>query len=172
MSPAVRRVTDHTSRRQVEELETEYFTWVNAKLGSEFGISLDVAKMIAHDSANLHIYLPPAGALFLAVEDDDEVAGMIFLARIRPDTAQIRRMYVRETYRRQGLGSALFGAAVGAARDIGYPHLLLESPRSWAGAHAVYRSHGFHDVAAYPESEVPAHLQQYWIFMGLDVEPA
>lgn len=170
MSPAVQRITDHASHRQVEELETEYFTWVNSELGNEFGISLDVEAMIAHDSANLHIYLPPSGALFLAVEDD-EVAGMIFLAQIRPDTAQIRRMYIRETYRRQGLGRALFGAAVDAARDIGYPHLVLESPRSWAGAHAVYRSHGFREVAAYPESEVPTHLQQYWIFLGLDLEP-
>lgn len=42
-----------------------------------------------------------------------------------------------------------------AARDIGYARVVLESPRSWAGAHDVYRAHGFETVPAYAESEVP-----------------
>ena len=94
---------------------------------------------------------------------------MIFLAPIRSDTAQVRRMYVRPTHRRLGLGGMLFNAAVGAARHIGYTRVLLESPRSWAGAHAVYRAHGFATVPGYPESEVPEHLRQYWTFMGIDL---
>ncbi len=64
-------------------------------------------------------------------------------------------MAVRPAYRRNGLGGALFGQAVDLARTIGYSRLLLESPRSWAGAHAVYTRHGFAPVDAYPESEVP-----------------
>jgi GNAT superfamily N-acetyltransferase len=76
---------------------------------------------------------------------------------------------VRPAYRRNGLGGALFGQAVDLARTIGYSHLLLESPRSWAGAHAVYTRHGFAPVDAYPESEVPPDLKQYWIHMGRDL---
>lgn len=96
---------------------------------------------------------------------------MVFLTRLRPDTAQIRRMYVRPAHRRQGLGNDLFGQAVAIAGSIGYTQLLLESPRSWVGAHAVYTAHGFQPVPLYPESEVPQHLQQYSTFMGRQLPP-
>ena len=166
----LQRVTDRSMQIGVQNLETEYFRWVNTELDAEFGIRLDVEAMIAHDLAELEIYLPPRGALFLAADGTDLV-GMIFMTPIRGDTAQIRRMYVRDSHRRQGLGGTLFAAAVQAARDIGYARVLLESPRSWAGAHAVYEAHGFRTVAAYPESEVPEHLRQYWIYMGIELGP-
>lgn len=168
MAVVVQRLIDRSMQEQIEYLETEYFRWVNAELGAEFGIGLDVDAMISRDLNELEIYLPPRGALFVALDGDDLV-GMIFLTPIRDDTAQIRRMYVRASHRRQGLGGTLFDAAVQAARNIGHARVLLESPRSWAGAHDVYRTHGFDVVPVYPESEVPEHLRQYWIFMGLDL---
>jgi len=166
----VQRVVDRSIQDQIGHLETEYFRWVNAELEAEFGICLDIEVMIARDLSELEIYLPPRGALFVAVDGVDLV-GMIFLAPIRDDTAQIRRMYVRASRRRQGLGGTLFGAVVAAARDLGYARVLLESPRSWAGAHAVYQAHGFERVTAYPESEVPEHLRHYWIYLGLELRP-
>jgi len=47
--------------------------------------------MIVNDLAELEIYLPPDGAVLLA-SDDGQLAGMVFLTRLRPDAAQIRRM--------------------------------------------------------------------------------
>jgi len=158
MALTIDRLTDRARQDQVESLEREYFDWVNSELGSEFGIALDADSMIANDLAELEIYLPPDGAVLLA-SDDGQLAAMVFLTRLRPDAAQIRRMYVRPAYRRNGLGGALFGQAVDLARTIGYSRLLLESPRSWAGAHAVYTRHGFAPVDAYPESEVPPRPQ-------------
>ena len=122
--------------------------------------------MIANDLANLEIYLPPTEGLFLA-EAEQAVAGMIFLKQLRPKVGQIRRMYVREVFRRRGIARALFETAIRQAREIGYTQLLLESSRSWAGAHALYHELGFEAVAMYPESEVPEHLRTYWVFMGL-----
>lgn len=162
----IHRVTDRSTQDQVQALETEYFTWVNAQLEAEFGISLDVEAMIARDIADMEAYFPPHGALLVASEDG-ELSGMVFLGRVGQDTAQVRRMYVRPAHRRQGLGGTLFGAVVGAARSSGYARLLLESPRSWRGAHAVYTAHGFAAVSAYAESEVPEHLREYWVFMEL-----
>jgi len=162
------RLADRARQGQVESLEQEYFAWVNAELGSEFGIALDTAAIIGKDLDELEIYLPPDGVVLLA-QDDGDLAGMIFLTRLRSDTAQIRRMYVRPAYRRHGLAADLFGQVVDLARTIGYSRLLLESPRSWAGAHAVYTRQGFTPVESYPESEVPPELQQYWIHMGRDL---
>jgi len=126
MALTIDRLTDRARQDQVESLEREYFDWVNSELGSEFGIALDTDTMIANDLAELEIYLPPDGAVLLA-SDEGQLAGMVFLTRLRPDAAQIRRMYVRPAYRRNGLGGALFGQAVDLARTIGYSRLLLES---------------------------------------------
>ena len=160
------QLTDRVREGEVRALEAEYFAWVDAQLGTEFGIALDTDKMIADDLAHLEMYLPPSGGLFLA-ETDGALSGMIFLTKLRPGVGQIRRMYVRERYRRRGVARALFGAAVRQARTAGYAQLLLESPRSWAGAHALYREMGFGPVAVYPESEVPEPLQRYWVYMEL-----
>ncbi len=92
---------------------------------------------------------------------------MIFLTQLRPAVGQIRRMYVRDDFRRLGIARTLFETAIAQAREMGYAQLLLESPRSWAGAHALYREMGFEKVAMYPESEVPEPLRQYWVFMQL-----
>ena len=171
MAASVHRIIDRSMQDRIQHLENEYFRWVNAQLEAEFGIRLDVEAMMARDIAELEIYLPPRGALFVAVEGADLV-GMIFLTPIRDDTAQIRRMYVSPSHRRQGLANQLFGSVVAAARDLGYARVLLESPRSWAGAHALYQAYGFETVTAYPESEVPEHLRPYWIYLGLDLAPS
>jgi putative acetyltransferase len=171
MSYRVSRIVDHSRQEEIERLEVEYFGWVNGQLSAEFGITLDVDQMIAHDLAHLDLYLPPRGALLLA-DDGSEVAGMVFLAPIRDDTAQVRRMYVRPSHRRRGLGGRLLGEVVQAARDTGYARLVLESPRSWTGAHAVYLGAGFEAAGVEPESEVPEHLRDYWVYLSLRLQSA
>jgi len=164
----VLRITDRSRDSQIRGLEIEYFTWVNAQLTEEFGIALDINALIANDFAHMEIYLPPDGGLFLA-EDGANLVGMIFLTKLREGVGQIRRMYVRSADRRRGIGRALFEAAIAYARDIGYTSLLLESPMSWKGAHALYHSLNFEATAMYPESEVPEHLRKYWVFMQLNL---
>jgi GNAT superfamily N-acetyltransferase len=171
-SVRVERVVDRSRVFEVHSLEVEYFAWVNRQLGAEFGITLDVDRMLANDMDHLEMYLPPTGGLFLAVADAVPV-GMIFLTQLREGdeqtgrVGQIRRMYVRDGFRRRGIARALFETAIAQARAIGYAQLLLESPKSWAGAHALYRDLGFDGLPMYPESEVPEHLRAFWVFMGL-----
>jgi GNAT superfamily N-acetyltransferase len=162
----ITRVTNRQHDAEIRDLETEYFAWVNAQLGAEFGIALDTNRMIARDLSELEMYFPPRGGLFLA-HVDGALAGMIFLTELRPKTGQIRRMYVRDANRRRGLARKLFEIAIQAAKDLKFSELLLESPISWQGAHALYREMRFQDVPMYTESEVPEHLRKYWVFMGL-----
>ena len=125
----IKRLTDRAREPQIRELESGYFAWVNRQLHTERQISLDVDNIIANDLANLEIYLPPTGGLFLA-EAEQEVAGMIFLTQLRPKVGQIRRMYVRDAFRRRGIARTLFETAIRQARAMGYAQLLLESPQS------------------------------------------
>lgn len=98
LAVVVQRVVDRSAQGAIEQLEIEYFRWVSAELGTEFGIRLDVEGMIARDLSELEVYLPPRGALFVAADGADLV-GMIFLGPIRADTAQIRRVYVHPGHR-------------------------------------------------------------------------
>jgi GNAT superfamily N-acetyltransferase len=87
------------------------------------------------------------------------------MRRIREDTGEIKRMYVRPDYRRRGIGLALLEALIAEARQIGYPTIRLDSTRFMKAAHALYRSLGFREIDPYPESEIPQELQHQWVFM-------
>lgn len=123
----ISRITDRAREEELRKLEIEYFNWVNTQLHAEFQIALDIEKIIASDLENLEIYFPPNGGLFLA-ELDRRPVGMIFLTQLREGVGQIRRMYVRDAYRRRGIARALFETAIARAREIGYAQLLLGKP--------------------------------------------
>lgn len=159
-------VSDQTFNNQLRELLLEYFRWGNEKLDAEFNIRLDIDEIIETDFREIEIYFPPNGRLLLA-KVDNKCAGIGFLTELRKGVGEIRRMYVRPEYRRQGLGRMLLERAIEEARIIGYTTLLLESPKSWKPAHSLYKSAGFKEAQMYPESEVPEEFRQHWIFMEL-----
>ena len=69
-------------------------------------------------------YVPPRGGLWLAVHDDTGV-GCVALRPLDDDTAEVKRMYVAETWRGHGVGRALMETLVAAARERGYRTLSL-----------------------------------------------
>jgi GNAT superfamily N-acetyltransferase len=166
------QVNDNAYNDQIRELLVEYFEWGNTRLNKEFGVNLDVEAIINRDIEEIDIYFPPHGGLFLGIKDSSYV-GMIFLAKLLEGVAEIRRMYVRPQYRRLGIGRELFEAALQEGRRLGYSKILLDSPRSWREAHALYMSAGFREIDEYSgselESEVPAEFRQNWVFMALEL---
>ena len=62
------------------------------------------------------------------------------LKRIGPETAEIKRMYVDPSRRREGIGRALLDELLSAARHAGYQSVRLDSPDFMTAAHALYRS--------------------------------
>jgi GNAT superfamily N-acetyltransferase len=98
-------------------------------------------------------YAPPQGRLFLA--GDAVPAGCVALRRLDADSAEIKRLYVRETHRGSGLGRLLATAAIDAARASGARRVLLDTLPSMREAHALYRSLGFRETAAYLAAPTP-----------------
>ena len=105
-------------------------------------------------------YSPPSGALLLAV-DDGVVTGCV---AIRPfdglNVAELKRLYVRPSARGHGLGLRLAGAAIAAAREVGYTAIRLDTLPTMMSAQALYRRLGFREIDPYRLNPIPG--TSYW----------
>ena len=110
-------------------------------------------------------YVPPGGRLLLAY-DNSQLAGCIALRRLDEQTCEMKRLFVREEFRGQGLGRQLITAIVQEAKQIGYAYMRLDTlPPKMNDAIALYRSYRFREIEPYYQNPVPGAL-----FMELSLD--
>jgi len=102
-------------------------------------------------------YAPPAGALLVA-RDGETAAGCVALRRLDAGTAEMKRMYVRETHRGTGLGRTLAAAVIDEARKRGHGRIVLDTLPKLTTAIALYRDLGFRECGPYLASPTPGAL--------------
>ena len=108
-------------------------------------------------------YAPPDGRLLLATEDD-QIAGCIAMRKLGDGACEMKRLFVRPTYRRTGLGRVLVNTIIDEARKLGYTYMRLDTlPGRMDRAIALYRSIGFVEIEPYYTSVEGAK------FMELDL---
>ena len=97
-------------------------------------------------------YATPQGALLLAYVNAD-LAGCCALRPLDSadyaNACEMKRLYVRNAYRRLGLGRQLAEAVLDAARIAGYHHLLLDTLSDMESARALYEDMGFEEIPPY-----------------------
>ncbi len=97
-------------------------------------------------------YAAPQGALLLAMVDG-ELAGCCALRALQAadysNACEMKRLYVRNAFRRFGLGRQLAEAIIDTARVAGYRHLLLDTLSDMESARALYEDLGFEDIPPY-----------------------
>lgn len=169
MNPiSIRQAKPAEDVQVVKELFWEYLTWANDMNEREFGLRLDIAKMLEADMADLGKFMPPDGRLFLA-QNDGFTTGCVCLKKLRQSIGEVKRLYVKPAFRGKGIGKMLVGILLEEARKIGYGIIRLDSTRYMVNAHDLYRSFGFQEIAPYPESEIPKEYHAHWIFMELSL---
>lgn len=94
-------------------------------------------------------YAPPRGRLLVAVGRAEEPLGCVGLRALADDACELKRLYVRPAARGRGVGRALAGAAVDAARAAGYRAIRLDTVPSMSEGRALYRSLGFREIEPY-----------------------
>lgn len=99
--------------------------------------------------ANLRaLYGPPRGCLLLA-RASEEFIGVVALRAHTDTTSELKRLYVKERYRRVGAGRSLAQAALVRARELGYAAVVLDTLESMTEARRLYTSLGFRPTDAY-----------------------
>ena len=85
-----------------------------------------------------------------------------FVSTRDPGVAEIKRVYVRSSFRRQGLARALTLALVAAARETGYQTAAISTWPHNAEALSLYRHLGFVPCPPFKE-----HQHSELVFLGL-----
>jgi carbonic anhydrase len=154
------------------DLNTEYLHSVFSGVAARFPITLaDIFP-----GGDIRAYLPdvlpkiigngPPESIFYLLEQDGQPIAMGGIRRLRDGVAEMKRVYVRDSAKGQGLGRALVERLIADARGFGYHTMFLDTAPTLTTARALYEKLGFTAIPAYPEVEVPDIMHPHWVFMA------
>lgn len=113
-------------------------------------LQLDISfQNVEKELANIHVqYNAPEGALWLAYHGDMAIA-CVGVRLWQEDIAELKRMYVQDAYRKQGVGKGLMERAIETATQLGYKKIRLDTLSHMQAAISLYESYGFYEIDAY-----------------------
>ena len=125
---------------------------------------INIAEALDFTFKNLHDFTPPKGKIFIA-QKSNQTVGTASIKKIRPETAEIKRMYVKSEFQGNGIGNLLLENAIEEAKRIDAKEIFLDSPPPFKPAHKLYEKYGFKIFQEYPEVSIPAALKVEWVYM-------
>ncbi len=161
----ISQVSSEAEIVSVRDLMREYATWAFSIVpGSDEspaweGFDAELATLPG-------VYAPPAGRLLLAMQDG-QPAGCVCLKGHNATTSELKRLYVRPTFRGQNIGQQLVKMLVEEARQSKYQRIVLDSHISMKKAHAIYQEVGFRLTNA--PDDFPENLKPVVVFMECDL---
>lgn len=124
----------------------EYAAWL--------GVDLSFQGFAAESAGLPGAYAPPRGRLLLALAGG-EVAGCVALRALDDGICEMKRLFVRPAFRRQGVGKRLAERIVVEARAMGYRTMRLDTLPQMQAAIRLYEALGFVRCAAYYDTPLP-----------------
>jgi len=131
---------------EVRKLFVEYVEWL--------GIDLSFQEYEEELASLPGKYAPPSGRLLVACDDLAIVACVAF-RRIDATRCELKRMFVRSSHRRRGIGIQLMEEAIAAAKSVGYKRMCLDTLRTMTPAMTLYKRFGFVETTPYYNNPHP-----------------
>src|SRR5262245_37785282 len=150
-------------------LSHEYVRWMISEIREHYP-ELDIHEFTSeHDYDDIRKkfpgdHIPPKGCLLVALSDG-EACGCVALGRLTKTVCELRTLYVRPTSRGAGVGRQLVEASLKESRNFGYRYVRLDTLAFMESALKLYRSLGFHDIAAY--RDISTSLREHICFLEL-----
>jgi ribosomal protein S18 acetylase RimI-like enzyme len=138
---------------RIVQAVTDFHVESAKRLFSDYVASLDIDLGFQDFQSELAAlpgdYVPPLGALLLAIEGDAALGCVALRPLELPAVAELKRLYVAPGGRGQGIGFALTEAVLDVARAAGYERVRLDTLPSMDAAQRMYDRLGFRDIDAY-----------------------
>ena len=158
----IRLVNAYSYKDEVRELFSEY-TAMLIEGDPQFKEYLSIQNFDRELEDLEYKYGLPYGRLYL-VYCGESLAGCIGLRKISNDICEMKRLYVRPLFRKNGIGDFLVKRTIADAKEIGYKKMRLDTLPFLTSAEKLYRKNGFYDIPCYNNS--PMHSS---IYMQLDL---
>jgi len=107
----------------------------------ELGVLDDLNDLQGHYFEN--------GGTFLVALDSGQVIGSGALWKLDEETAELKRMWLLETYHGQGIGYRLLMQLFNFAREKGYIRVRMQTSPEQVRALEFYRKVGFYEIPCY-----------------------
>jgi len=102
-------------------------------------------------------FVPSGGCLLIVRDETGTAAGCGGVRLLDPQTAEIKRMYLRPTLRGRGAGWRLLQALEAKAVELGASRGVLDTNETLTSALALYRAAGWQEVPAYNDNLEATH---------------
>lgn len=113
---------------------------------------------------NLNVkYGTPYGRLYLAYYNN-ELSGCIGLKKMDKQHCEMKRLFVRPSFRGKQIGNQLIQQIINDAKEIGYSYMLLDTLPFLKSAIHMYKKFGFYEIESYNDSPMSTS-----IYMKLDL---
>ncbi len=123
-----------------------------AILFKEYAAGLSIDLGFQHFDEELKelktMYGFPGGGIILC-KTGNEFIGCVGIRKIDFNTAELKRMFIKPAYQKQGIGNVLLEKAITLAKTLNYTTIRLDTLSYMIPAIKLYRQYGFYEIPAY-----------------------
>ncbi len=118
----------------------EYAAWLNIDLAfQKFDEELLQLKKM---------YSFPNGAILLS-KNENLFTGCVAVRKKENGIAELKRMFIKDNYRNEGIGSLLLQKALDIATELHYKKIRLDTLDTMTPAINLYKKFGFYEIEPY-----------------------
>jgi putative acetyltransferase len=118
----------------------EYAVWLN--------IDLDFQNFDEELLKLKEMYSVPNGAILLS-RKENVFTGCVAVRKKENGIAELKRMFIKERYRKGGIGALLLQKALEIATNLHYKKIRLDTLDTMTPAINLYKKYGFYEIVPY-----------------------